>query len=107
MQIFEYLIKCPNCLSETRLLAEESNPLIFHCHGCERGVVVHGNVVYTVSQDFLEGLLNRFRSKPCGRLIAARLSEDSEQLITKRRIEQMQNLLDQSKDVSEFIKKIG
>jgi len=107
VQISEYLIKCPNCLSETRLVAEESNPLIFHCHGCERSVVVQGNVVYTVSQDFLEGLINRFRSKPCGRVISARLSESSEELITNRKIHQMQNLLEQSKDVSEFIKKIS
>jgi len=106
MLISEYLIKCPVCHSETRLVAEESNPIIFYCHGCNRNVVIHNNIVFTVSEEYLKKLICRYKSKACGRVLVAMVSESAQDLITKDKINELHDLLEKPMDVRDFIKKI-
>lgn len=106
MGVAEYLIKCPRCHSETRLVAEESNPLIFCCRGCSRSIVVHNNAVFTVSEDYVLKLVRRYKAKACGRILASKVSEDAKKEITRDRIKELHNLLEDPMDVRDFIKKI-
>jgi transposase-like protein len=103
MNIAEYLIKCPVCYSETKLVAEESNPLIYHCSGCNRSVVIHNNSVFTVSEEYTKKLVRRYKSKACGRVLAYQVSEDAKKFITEEKIKDLQKMLTLNMDVKDFV----
>jgi hypothetical protein len=106
MNIAEYLIKCPNCKSDTHLTAEESNPVIFKCCGCGRSVVVHNNTVFTVSSEYVSSLVKKYKSKVCGRILDAHVSDGAKNIITRDKLEELHELLEKSSDVKDFIKNI-
>lgn len=106
MNVAEYLVKCPVCRSEIRLVAEESNPIVFSCYGCNRSVVLHNNRVFTVDRSYFKKLLARYPSKACGRILCSKVSEEAGRLITEDKIEVLHNLLEGSRDVKEFLTKI-
>jgi hypothetical protein len=106
MFVAELIVKCPKCGSETHLISEEANPVIFHCHGCSRGVVLHNNTIFTVSDEYLKGILLRHKPKKCGRILTARLSADAQNFINTEKIQELRSLLTRDMDVEEFIKKI-
>lgn len=104
MNVSQYLIKCPHCQSETQLIAEESNPIIFLCRGCSRSVVVHNNTVFTVSEGFVKKLTKKYRSVACGRILASRVSEDIGEPITTDKIQALHEILEKPMDVKDIIK---
>jgi len=104
MNVAEYLIMCPICRSETQLVAEESNPMIFTCRGCNRSIVVHNNAVFTVSEEFVLGLVKKYKSKACGRILASKVSDGAKELITKDKIQELHEILEKPMDVKDIIK---
>lgn len=106
MNVAEFVIRCPRCYTETHLIAEESNPLIFKCNGCGRSVVIHNNSVFTVSEKYLLKLVRRYKSKACGRILATKISEEAEHPITKEKLKELKSLLEKPMDVKDFIEKI-
>jgi hypothetical protein len=106
MNIAEYLIKCPHCSTETRLVSEEANPIIFHCWGCERSIVIHNSTVYTVSEEYAKELVRHYKSKACGKIMATKVSENVQKNITGESIQELKKLLEMPMDVREFINRI-
>ena len=106
MMVSEYLIRCPSCSSETHVVAEESNPLIFRCNGCSRNVVLHNSLVFTVSEDYVLELVKRYKSKVCGRVLFSKVSTQAKDSITDGKIQELHRLLTKPMDVRDFIKKI-
>ena len=104
MAVAEFLIKCPACLSEIRLLAQEANPLMLFCSGCRRWVVIHGSVVYTVSGNFFKKLLDVAPVEECGNIFNMSVSEEA---VERAQREELHKLLDQRMDVADFLKKIS
>jgi len=107
MVIIEYQIKCPSCNTETRVVTEDVDPMMFQCKGCGRSVVMQNNSVYTVSEHFTKRVMNQHRVKPCGQLIAHRISEKAKELVNKGNINNLHDLLNENMDVNEFIKRLG
>jgi len=103
MDLYEFLIKCPVCKSVTTLIAYESNPLIFACHGCHKNIVMQGTTLYTVSSEYVTKILKRHKSLPCGQIVTTVISEDAKELITDDKIKGLQEVLSKSCDVNDII----
>lgn len=104
--IGEYIIVCPNCHTEVRLLAEMVSPVILYCNGCGRSVVLCENVIFTLPFEYIEELAGKHPIRFCGDIISTQISEVAEELINSDKIEELQNLLSQRLDVQDFINKI-
>ncbi len=106
VSVAEYIVRCPICSTEIRFLAHEANPMIIHCAGCSRNVVLQNNALYTVSEEYVRKLIRRFKSKACGKIVGARISQEAQSLITTDKIKQLHSMLEDSGDVVEFLKKL-
>jgi heterodisulfide reductase subunit B len=107
MVIAEMIVTCPSCESETKLVVEQVNPIIFHCHGCLKNIVIQDNKVYTVSNKFLRNIVRSFKSKVCGKILAAKFSNAVREIgINSEKIEELQKLLNKPMDVRDFLEKI-
>lgn len=106
MTLYEFFIKCPECNSMTTLVAYESNPLIFECSGCCKNVVMHGSSLYTVSSEYVTKILKKYKSLPCGQVVATMVSEDAKNLITEDKIKDLKNILKKVQDVNDIIKSL-
>jgi hypothetical protein len=105
--IMEYLIKCPFCYSETKIVMETITPVVYTCKGCNRCVIILGNVIYTVSYEFAKKLFKKYGYRQCGKLVDMKVSSIAETLTEVERVQQLKKLLDQKMDVADFIKKLG
>lgn len=106
MVILQYKVSCPKCATEINLVAEEANPVIFFCAGCGRSVVMHNNLLFTVPEVFTRGMIKRFKSRACGRVLSTRLSKNVAEKITKDKIFELHKILQEPMDVKDFINRI-
>lgn len=107
MIVMEYHVRCPACNTESRIVTEEANPIIHLCMGCERGIVLHNNSIYTVGRDFLLHIMRRHKTKRCGNVVASHLSSTAKGLVTSRKIGELHDLLEKDIDVKDFLKRIS
>jgi hypothetical protein len=107
MIIGEYVVKCPNCLTEVRLVAEMVSPIMVYCPGCGRTVVLSHNAVYTLSHEFVMKLSQQQGVRLCGNVLSTQVSSTAKQLISDDKIKELHELLGQKLDVKDFIKKIN
>lgn len=107
MSTSEYRVKCPTCSTEIQLVAEEENPIMFYCFGCNQYTIIHNNSVYNVSFNFFRDLMDRYRMKACGRIVNANISPQAAEAANQQKFNELKNLLKQPLDVKDFIKKIG
>jgi len=106
MTLFEFLIKCPVCNSETKVIAYESNPLIFECGGCRKNVVMQGTNLYTVSNECVSKITKSHKTLPCGQVVSTKLSEEAKNVITKEKVDFIKAALYSSNDVNDFLNSI-
>jgi hypothetical protein len=106
MSFYQFVIKCPECSTSTTLIAYESNPLIFECQGCHKGVVMQGIKLYTVSPKYVTKIVKNYKTLTCGRVLASVISDEAKSLITDEKIKDLQTILDSSQDVSDIIKNL-
>jgi hypothetical protein len=104
--IGEYLIKCPNCLTEVRLVAEMVSPVMVYCLGCDRAMIISNNVIFTLPFEYVSKLAHTYKIRHCGNVLSTQVSPVAKQLINKDKINELRELLDQKLDVQDFIKKI-
>lgn len=108
MQVIgEYLIKCPNCLTEVRLVAEMVSPVMIYCPGCNRAMVLGNNVIFTVPFEYVSKLADTYKIRHCGNVLSTQVSPVAKQLINENKIGELRDLLEQKLDVQDFIKKIN
>ncbi len=107
MVVMEFVVTCPSCRSETKILGENTNPIIYRCKGCDKGVVIEPRKVYTVSGGYVKRLFNQYRPRACGQLVALRLSDEARKIISSDKLEGLRDLLEQDIDVKDFIKRLG
>jgi hypothetical protein len=107
MVIGEYIVTCPNCSTEVRLVAEVVTPIMFYCHGCDRTLVLTHDSMFTLPFEFVKELTEKHGVRLCGNVLSTQLSKAAKQLINKDKISELHNLLDQKLDVQDFIKKIS
>jgi hypothetical protein len=106
MTLFEILIKCPHCDSAIRLIVQEASPIILSCEGCGKGIVVHGDKLFNVDSLFIKKLLKKHKTVPCGQLLNVDISEAAKSMLTDSKIKELQEVLKENTDVSDFIKKM-
>lgn len=107
MVIGEYIVKCPNCATEVRLVAEMISPVMIYCEGCERALVLSNNIIFTLPFEYVKSLTDQYRIRYCGNVLSTQVSRSAKQLINKDKISELHNLLEQRLDVKDFIKKIN
>lgn len=107
MVIGEYVVKCPNCATEVRLVAEMISPVMIYCEGCERALVLSNNIIFTLPFEYVRSLTDRYRIRYCGNVLSTQVSRSARQLINTDKINELHNLLEQRLDVKDFIKKIN
>jgi len=93
-------------MSETMVVSEEVNPMLFKCKGCFSILVMQGGRLYTVSENFLNGLLKKHRVSMCGRILSSKISKRAQTEYNKLDINNLHRLLSTDMDVAEFIEKI-
>lgn len=106
--IFEFRIMCPNCKTETGVVAEETSPIIFQCHGCDKNIVIDRNTVYTITKPFLNKLLKRSKSRLCGQIIGYKPSKVTvrREAISEKQIKDLHHTLENTTNVDDFIKNL-
>jgi len=101
----EYLVKCPTCATQTKMACEESSPVIIVCQGCGKALVMHQNRLFTVPVPFMLELMRRHRVKVCGSVIATKISDEAQSLMSDRRLSDLHNALQGDEDVLDVIKR--
>lgn len=104
--IGEYLIRCPNCLTEVKVVAEMVSPVIIYCSGCNRAMVMGNNVIFTVPFEYVSELSEMYKIRHCGNVLSTQVSPIAKQLINEDKIHELKDLLAQGLDVQDFINKI-
>ena len=105
--IGEYVVKCPNCSTEVRLVAEMISPVMVYCNGCERALVIGNNLIYTLPFEYVRALVKKHPIRHCGNVLSTQVSNTAKQLISSEKINQLHYLLGQKLDVKDFINKIN
>jgi len=105
--IGEYIIKCPNCSTEVRLVAEMVSPIMIYCLGCERTMILSNNIIFTLPFEYVSNLTKNHGIRHCGNVLSTQVSKVAKQLINGEKISELRNLLEQRLDVQDFIKKIN
>lgn len=107
MMVVEYLIKCPYCFSDTKVVLERANPVMYMCHGCRRVIVIQGKIIYTMPYETVRDILDKYPNKTCGRLLGSYVSPIAKEKLKEKKTVDLHALLEQNIDVNDFIKKLG
>ena len=107
MVVMEYIVTCPRCKTETKIVGEQTNPIMYTCKGCDRAIVVEPSRVYTVSVGYMKKLISRHKSRACGQIVALRLSDKARKIVSSDRMEALHELLSEDMDVDDFVRRLG
>jgi len=102
----EYLLKCPTCSTQTKMICEESSPVIMVCQGCGRVLVMHQNRLFTVPVKFMLSLMRKHRTRVIGNIVATKISDEAERLMDDRKMQDLLNVLEDDQDVLDVIRRI-
>lgn len=106
MIIGEYQLKCPNCSTEVKVVAEMVSPVIIYCHGCSRSMILSNNVIFTVPFEFIAELASKHNIRSCGNVLGTAISPVAKNMINLEKIDQLHHMLEQPLDVTDFLKKL-
>jgi hypothetical protein len=101
----EYLLKCPTCSTQTKMVCEESSPVIIVCQGCGRALIMHQNRLFTVPVPFMVSLMRKHRFKVCGNVVATKLSDEAQSMLGERKLSELHDALQGDIDVLDVIRK--
>jgi hypothetical protein len=82
------------------------SPLILYCHGCNQSLILGNNVIFNLPFDFISKLAEEHGIRHCGNVLGTLVSDAAKELINDNKLNELHNLLEQSIDVQDFIKKI-
>jgi len=106
MVIGNFIVRCPCCSTETRLVIEMISPVMVYCSGCNRSIIIQNGIIYTLPADYVHELLKKYKVRACGRIIGADISEQAKKMITSDKISELRDLLSKPMDVRDFLRKI-
>lgn len=101
----EYLLRCPACATQLKLICEESSPVIVVCQGCGKAIVMHQNRLFTVPVPFMVELMRRHRVKVCGNIVATKISDEAQSKMSDQRLSELHKALEGSEDVIDVIRR--
>lgn len=104
VEMSEYLVKCPTCQTQTKMVCEDSSPVMVVCAGCERVLVMHQNRLFTVPIDAVIRIMRLHKVRPCGNITATKLSDEAKGLLNHRSMEELHVLLQKDVDVLDIIR---
>jgi len=105
-EMSEYLVKCPTCQTQTKMVCEESSPVMVVCAGCERILVMHQNRLFTVPMSTMIKIMRQHRVRPCGNIVASKLSHEAKDIISDKKLSDLRDLLEQDVDVLDFLRSL-
>lgn len=105
-EMSEYLVKCPTCQTQTKMVCEEASPVMVICAGCQRVLVMHQNRLFTVPVSAVTRLMRLHRVRPCGNITATKLSAEAKSLVNTRSMEELHDLLERDVDVLDIIRSL-
>lgn len=101
----EYLLKCPTCATQTKMVCEESSPVIIVCQGCGRALVMHQNRLFTVPVPYMVSLMRKHQVKVCGNVVATKLSDEAQSKLGERKLSELHDALQGDIDVLDVIRR--
>jgi hypothetical protein len=102
----EYLVKCPTCQTQTKMICEESSPVVVICEGCERALVMHENKLFTVPVRLMLDLMRVHRVRSCGNIVATKISDEAQSMLSDKKITGLHDLLQSDVDVLDIIRSL-
>jgi len=102
----EYLVKCPTCATQTKIVCEEASPVIIVCQGCGRALVMHQNRLFTVPMSYMVGLMRSHKVRSCGNVVATKISDEAQSMVDDRSMERLHDILERNVDASDIIKEL-
>jgi hypothetical protein len=114
MSYCQYKIHCSNCMSESFIVCEECNPIIYKCRGCNRVVVIHNDQAYTVTENFFKKMVKKYNMKYCGQIVKCfpgNIANQYKKIIKKENISEedlskLHDFLIKSEDSSDIIEEL-
>jgi len=106
VEMSEYLVKCPTCQTQTKMVCEEASPVMIICAGCGRVLVMHQNRLFTVPVSAVTELMRLHRVRPCGNITATKLSAEAKDIVSTRSMEELHHLLQRDIDVLDIIRSL-
>jgi len=105
-EMSEYLLKCPTCSTQTKMVCEESSPVIIVCRGCGRVMVMHQNRLFTVPIPYMVALMRSHKVRVCGNIVATKISDEAQVMVEERRISELHKALEGKEDVLDVMKRL-
>jgi len=105
-EMSEYLVKCPTCQTQTKMVCEESSPVMIVCGGCDRVLVMHQNRLFTVPMSSVLNIMRQHKVRSCGNVIATKISHGAVDVINEKKMTDLHDLLEQEVDVLDFLRSL-
>lgn len=102
----EYLVKCPTCQTQTKIVCEEASPVMIVCAGCHRVLIMHQNRLFTVPISAVTKIMRLHRVRPCGNITATKLSAEAKNFVNTESMEKLHDLLQKDVDVLDIIRSL-
>ena len=103
VELYEIRLKCPYCKTETSLVVQESNPVMFECPGCDKNIVVQNSIVYNIPRKYFNKMSKKFKTVQCGEIIGFKAK--SKEPISQKEVDDLHKELNDISTVDDFIKR--
>ena len=101
--IYEYSVICPECKTKTVMVIVESNLTLFTCSCCQNHIMLFKSALYPIRDAFLKEIISKYSTEECGSIIFTRKSRESEEYITKEKLDSLKKTLDSTFFIDEFL----
>ena len=103
LNIFEYSVVCPECKTKTVMVIVESDLTLFTCSSCKQHIMLFKNSLYKIRDEFLKEIIAKYSTEECGSVVFTRKSQESEEYITKDKLEDLKKTLDNTFFIDDFL----
>lgn len=106
-KIMEYSVICPLCRTKIVMIVRENPLIVFSCNSCDKNFMVYGGGLYPIRGHFLKEIVDNHRTEECGNILFTRKPGLDEGFITKDKLKDLKDTLDNTFFVDEFLDKLN
>ena len=106
LNIFEYSVICPECRTKTVMVIVESELTLFTCSHCDNRIILYKNNLYKIREAFFKNIVENYRTEECGSVIFTRKPRETDEYITKEKLDDLKKTLDSTFFVEDFLKNL-
>jgi Zn-finger nucleic acid-binding protein len=106
INIFEYSVICPECKTKSVMVVADTGLTIYTCGHCSSNIMLYGNKLYTLREEFLRDIIENYSTEECGSIVFTRKHRDTEEFITKDKIDDLKKRLKDTFFIEDFLKNL-